>query len=71
MEIKDTYDLSVKEYARGLEQSGLLNLLLMPHFGRLGLVGMYVKQLIVCFHGGYLWLDKPYEVMVDLISNIT
>ena len=43
MEIKDTYVLSVKEYAWGLEQSGLLNLLLIPHFVHYELVGMYVK----------------------------
>ena len=42
----------------------------MPHFGHYGLVGMYFKKLLVCFHGGYLWLNKPYEVMVDLISAI-
>ena len=43
----------------------------MPHFGRSGPVRMYVKQLLVCFHGGYLWLNKPYEVTVDLILDIT
>ena len=59
------------EYARGLEQSSILNLLLMPHFGHSSPVGMYVKQLLVCFHGGYLWMNKPYEVTVDLISAIT
>ena len=42
----------------------------MPHFGRSGPIGMYVKQFLVCFHGGYLWLNKPYEVMVDLILAI-
>ena len=43
----------------------------MPHFGHSGPVGMYVKQLLVCFHGGYLWLDKPYKVTVDLILDVT
>ena len=63
--------VSALEYACGLEQSDLLNLLLMPHFGRSEPVGMYVKQLLVCFHGGYIWMNKPYEVMTDLISAIT
>ena len=58
------------EHACGLEQSGILNLLLMPHFSRSGPVEMYVKQLLVCFHGGYLWLNKPYEVMMDLVLAI-
>ena len=76
MEVKanqppDADVVSALEYARRLEQSSLLDLLLMPHFGRSRPIGMYVKQLLVCFHGGYLWLNKPYEVIVDLISEIT
>ena len=59
--------VSAMEWEHGLGQSGILNLLLMPHFSRTTPVKMYVKQLLVCFHGGYLWLDKPYEVTVDLV----
>ena len=43
-----------REWAHGLEQSGILNLPLMPHFGHTSPVGMYFRQLLVCFHGGYL-----------------
>ena len=43
----------------------------MPHFNRIALVRMYVKKLLVCFHGGYLWLDKPYEVTIELVLAIT
>ena len=63
--------VSSMEYACELEQSGILKMLLMPHFGRSWPVEMYFKKLSVCFHGGYLWLNKPYEVMVDLILAIT
>ena len=43
----------------------------MLDFGHSRPIHMYAKQLLVCFHGGYLWLNKPYEVMVDLIFEIT
>ena len=46
--------VSALEYACGWEHPGILNLFLIPHFGCSGLVEMYVKQLLVCFHGGYL-----------------
>ena len=26
---------------------------------------------MVCFHGGYLWLDRPYVVDVEIILTIT
>ena len=30
----------------------------------------YVKKLLVVFHVGFLWLDKPHSIDVDLISTI-
>ena len=59
------------EWDRGVESVRLVNLLLMPHFGRSKQVSTYVWQLLVCFYGGYLWIDKPYIVDVELISSIT
>ena len=47
-----------KEWVKGLEQSGLLSLLFMPCFGQSTEVNTYVKQLLVVFHRGYMWLDK-------------
>ena len=29
-----------------------------------------VKHILVCFHGGTLWLDTPIMVMVELILEI-
>ena len=31
---------------------------------------MVITQLLVSFHGGYLWLDKPISVDVELITVI-
>ena len=57
--------------AQGLDKSGLLGLINMPHFGRLNKANACVKQLLACFHGGKLWLNEPIQVTVDLIANIT
>ena len=48
MEVKFGWPLvadvvSAIEHARRMEQSSILNLLLMPHFSRYGPVQMYVK----------------------------
>ena len=58
-------------WAQGLDRSGLLGLINMPHFGRLNKANAYVIQMLACFHGGMLWLDNPIPVMVDLIAEIT
>ena len=43
-----------KPWAIGLEKSGLLGFINMPHFGRLNEAHACVKQLLDCFHGGML-----------------
>ena len=60
-----------KPWANGLEKSGLLGLINMPHFGRLNEAHACVKQLLACFHGGTLWLNTSIPVTVDLIASIT
>ena len=59
--IKDIEDgptrLVLMEWERGLEKVGLLSLMYMPHFGHSMDVNACVKQLLVSFHGGFLWLD--------------
>ena len=59
------------EWDRGMDQVILVNLLDMPHFGRSKEVNTYVRQLLVCFHGGFMWIDKPYSINVELIALIT
>ena len=58
------------QWVKGLEQSGLLSLLFKPYFVQSTKVTNYVRQLLVIFHGGFLWLDKLYSVDVGLISII-
>ena len=58
------------QWESGLEQSWLLSLLFMPRFGWTREVDTYVKQLMVVFHAGFLWLDKPHSIDVDLIYEI-
>ena len=60
-----------KKWAKGLATAGLTNMMFMPHFGHSIQVNTYMKQLLVFFHGGYLWLDQPYPVDIDLIARIT
>ena len=42
----------------------------MLHFGRLAEVNPYVKDLLSCCHGGYLWLDAKIPITIDLISQV-
>jgi hypothetical protein len=54
-----------------LTQSTLLNVMKIPHFGRHHEVNAYVKLLISCCHGGYLWLENRIIVDPALIHRIT
>ena len=45
-------------------------MLFIPHFGHSIQVNTYVKQLLVCVHRGYLWLDQPYPITIELIARI-
>ena len=54
------------EWERGLDKVVLLSLMHMPHIGRSVEVNACVKQLLVSFHGGFIWLDKK----VLLISSL-
>jgi hypothetical protein len=41
-----------------IARSTILNVMNIPHFGRHQEVNVYIKILLSCFHGGYLWLDR-------------
>ena len=58
------------EWANGVDSVGLLNLLVMSHFGHNVQVTTYVKQLLLCFQRGCLWLDRPYPIDIKLIYSI-
>jgi hypothetical protein len=49
---------------------GIMNLLDILHFGHGKNVGLYIKQLVTRVHGGILWMDKPVQLDVALISKI-
>ena len=66
----DAQFLRPMDWDEGLSHAGLTNMLFMNHFVHRIEVNTYVKNLLVCFHRGCLWLDKPYSVNVELISRI-
>ena len=43
----------------------------MPHFGCLNELHACAKQLLLCFHGGMLWLNTSIPITVDLTTSIT
>jgi hypothetical protein len=43
----------------------------IPHFGRHHEVNACVKLLLLCYHGGYLWLNRHITVDPTLIHMIT
>jgi hypothetical protein len=55
----------------GLDQTGILGLLKLPHFVRGQYATACVKQLLEVMHGGDIWLDKPIPITVELIAQIT
>jgi hypothetical protein len=59
------------QWAEGLEKTGILGLLELPHFGRGQYANSCIKQLMVVTHGGDLWLDKLISIDVELIAHIT
>ena len=72
IQIADTIVKVIKpqKWDEGLATFGLFNMLFMPHFGHSAQDNMYVKQFLVYVHRGYLWLDRPYPITVELIARI-
>jgi hypothetical protein len=42
----------------------------IPHFGRHQEVNACIKILLLCYHGGYIWLDKCISMNTTLIHLI-
>jgi hypothetical protein len=53
-----------------LYNSGIMNLLDIPHFGCSKNVRPYVKQLVSHIDGGIMWMDRKIQIDVALISKI-
>ena len=60
----DPIQLVPMEWPHGLDKSGILSLLYMPHFGCTTEVNMCVKYMLVCFNGVCLWLDNRIFFML-------
>ena len=43
----------------------------MSHFGHSTEVNVCVKQLLVSFHGIFIWLDQKVSMDIELIATIT
>jgi hypothetical protein len=63
--------LQPKQWATRLANTRILNLLDIPHFGRGQDVKKCINQLMEVTHGGFLWLEEPIYIDVELISFIT
>jgi hypothetical protein len=62
--------LQPKQWVEILVNTWILNLLEIPHFDRGKDVNNCFKQLLVVLHGGFLWLDEPVSIDVEIISFI-
>jgi hypothetical protein len=60
-----------QSWTHNLAQSTLLNVMKIPHFGRLQEVSACIKILLSCCHGEYLWLIFHITVESTLINRIT
>ena len=51
-------ELVPMDWVCGFEKLVIISLMYMPHFGRTAKVNTSVKQLLVCLHGFFLWVDN-------------
>ena len=58
------------EWDHDFDMSKILYLMHLPNFFQNKKVNIFVNQLLVCFHGGCLWLDTKVSVNVHLVSSI-
>jgi len=54
-----------------VEKARLLHLLWIPHFHSAPITIFVIKQLLCLVHDGYLWLEEPIPITVDLIHRIS
>lgn len=54
-----------------MEQSGLLNMILILHYHLPPIITIYVHQLITLVHDWILWLGQPIPITNMLIHKIT
>jgi hypothetical protein len=59
------------QWIKRFYNSGIMNLLDIPHFGCGRNVGLCVKQLLSWIHGDIIWMDRLVQLDVVLIVKIT
>lgn len=55
----------------GVEKVVLLHLLWISHFHHAPLMIFVIRKLLWLVHDGYLWLEEPIPIMVELIHRIS
>jgi hypothetical protein len=60
-----------KQWEEGLENTRILKLMDIPHFNRGKETNNCVKKLMAILHGGFLWLEEPISIDMELIAFIT
>ena len=59
------------KWLRGVEEAGLLHLLWIPHFRRALITIFFIRKLLCLVHDGYLWLEEPIPITMELIHRIS
>lgn len=59
------------KWVRGVEKARLFHMIYVPHFHRLIINIMFVRQLLTLVHDGCLWLSEPIPITDMLIHRIT
>jgi hypothetical protein len=60
-----------KQWITRLYNSDIMNLLEIPHYGRGKDVNACIQTLLAHIHGGFLWMDLPVLIDVNLIAKLT
>jgi hypothetical protein len=63
--------LETQEWEMRLDKACILNLLEILHFRKSLEINACVKVLLICVHGGTLWIDPPILIDIALIPCIT
>jgi hypothetical protein len=62
--------MKLKQWAAGFPNTGILNLVDIPHFGRGKEVNKCVNKLMAFLHGGFLWMEEPVSIDMEFIAFI-
>lgn len=63
--------LELRKWIKWVDKEGLLNILWVPHYNRIPITMIMIKQLLCLVHDGCLWLEEPIPITDMLIHKIT